>query len=61
MLAIVGPEVANHSVEFCEATTSPREREALLNGAKLLAMTAVDYLTSEALRKQVVAEFKRSA
>jgi len=61
VLAIVGPEVANHSVEFCEATTSPLGRETLLNGAKLLAMTAVDYLTSEALRKQVVAEFKRSA
>ncbi len=61
VLAIVGPEVANHSVEFCEATTSSRGQETLLNGAKLLAMTAVDFLTSEALRKQVVAEFKGPA
>jgi hypothetical protein len=60
LLAMVGSEVAGHSVEFCEATTTDRGRETLLNAAKLLAMTALDYLTSDDLRKQVAEDFKRS-
>lgn len=60
VLAIVGSEVAGHSVEFCEATTTERGRQTLLNAAKLLAMTALDYLTSADLRKQVAEDFKRS-
>jgi metal-dependent amidase/aminoacylase/carboxypeptidase family protein len=60
VLAIVGSEVAGHSVEFCEATITDRGRKTLLNAAKLLAMTALDYLTSTDLRKQVAEDFKRS-
>lgn len=60
VLAIVGSEVAGHSVEFCEATTTDRGRETLLNAAKLLAMTAYDYLSSADFRKQVAEDFKRS-
>ena len=60
VLAIVGSEVAGHSVEFCEATITDRGRETLLNAAKLLAMTALDYLTSADLRKQVAEDFERS-
>jgi amidohydrolase len=60
VLAIVGSEVAGHSVEFCEATITDRGRETLLNAAKLLAMTALDYLTSADLRKQVTEDFKQS-
>jgi len=60
LLAIVGSDVAGHSVEFCEATTTDRGREALQNAAKLLAMTALDYLTSADLRKQVAEDFKRA-
>jgi amidohydrolase len=59
VLAIVGSEVAGHSVDFCEATTTDRGRETLLNAAKLLAMTALDYLTSADLRNQVAEDFKR--
>ena len=59
VLAIVGSEIAGHCVEFCEATTSDRGRETLLNAAKLLAMTAHDYLRSAELRKQVAEDFKR--
>ena len=58
-LAIVGPDIPNHSVEFCEATVTPRARQALLNAAKLLAMTAHDFLTSSALREQVAADFNK--
>jgi len=60
VLAIVGPEIPGHSVEFCEATTTDRGRETQLNGAKLLAMTAYDYLTSAELRKQVEDNFNKS-
>jgi amidohydrolase len=60
VLAIVGSEVAGHSVGFCEATITDRGRETLLNATKLLAMTACDYLTSADLRKQVAEDFKRS-
>ena len=60
VLAIVEPEIPGHSVEFREATTSDRGRQALLNAAKMLAMTAFDYLTSPELRKQVAAEFNQS-
>jgi metal-dependent amidase/aminoacylase/carboxypeptidase family protein len=58
LLAIVGPEIPGHSVEFCEATTTDRGRETLLKAAKMLAMTAYDYLTSADLRKQVAEDFK---
>ena len=60
VLAIVGSEIPGHSVKFCEATTSVRGRETLLNAAKMLAMTAYDYLTSAELRKQVADDFNRS-
>jgi metal-dependent amidase/aminoacylase/carboxypeptidase family protein len=59
LLAIVGSDVAGHSVEFCEATASDRGRQTLLNAAKLLAMTALDYLTSADLRERVAEDFKQ--
>ena len=60
VLAIVEPEIPGHSVEFREATTSDRGRKTLLNAAKMLAMTAYDYLTSAGMREQVAEDFKRS-
>jgi amidohydrolase len=54
-LAIVDPDsgVPGHSAAFCEATVTPRGREVTLNAAKMLAMTAYDFLSSEELRKQM--------
>jgi amidohydrolase len=60
VLAIVEPEIPGHSVEFREATTTDRGRKTLLNAAKMLAMTAYDYLTSAEMRKQVAEEFNRT-
>jgi amidohydrolase len=60
VLAIVESEIPGHSVEFREATTSDRGRNTLLNAAKMLAMTAFDYLTSAEMREQVDEEFNRS-
>ena len=56
-LSIAGPEVAGHSVEFCEATVSPLGRKTLLDAAKALAMTAYDFLSSESLRREVKEAF----
>ena len=43
-LAIVEPDIPGHSVGFRDATTSTRGRQTLLNAAKMLAMTAWDFL-----------------
>jgi len=58
-LAIVDPETPGHSRIFAEATMGPRGREALIKAAKLLAMTAYDYLDSAELRERVKEEFNR--
>jgi len=59
-LAIVGPDIPGHSSGFCEATTSALARETLLKAAKLLAMTAYDFLTSAELRNRAMVDFKES-
>jgi metal-dependent amidase/aminoacylase/carboxypeptidase family protein len=56
-LAIVDPDIPGHSAEFRDATTSHRGRQALLNAAKMLAMTAWDFINSSELREQVKREF----
>lgn len=56
-LAIVGSEIASHTVEFRDATVSTRGRKTLLNAAKMLAMTAWDFLTSPELREKVLRDF----
>ena len=57
-LKIVEPGVPGHSAAFREATASPRGRQAMLNAAKLLALTAYDYLTDDRLRQKVSVDFK---
>lgn len=56
-LAIVDPETPGHSPIFAEATMSERGQKAMLNAAKLLAMTAYDFLTIPELQKRVKEEF----
>lgn len=58
-LAIVSPDTAGHSQAFAEATMTPRARETLLKAAKLLAMTAYDYLNSAGLQKSAREAFQR--
>ena len=62
-LAIVDKDsgIPGHSVGFRDATTTAKGRDALLNAAKMLALTAYDYLNSEELRKSVTADFNRTA
>ena len=58
-LAIVDPEIPGHSQIFGEATVSPRGRETLVKAAKLLAMTAYDFLTSPGLRDRIRGDFAK--
>lgn len=60
-LAIVDPDVPGHSRAFAEATLTPKGREALLRAAKLLALTAYDFLTSRELREGIRRDFEKGA
>jgi len=59
-LAIVDPGIPGHSVAFRDATTSLRGRQTLIHAAKILAMTAYDYLTSPQLQEKVAEEFNNT-
>jgi amidohydrolase len=56
-LAIVDANVPSHSAAFAEATNTPRGQAALINAAKMLAMTAYDFLTSHDLQQRTAAAF----
>jgi sulfite exporter TauE/SafE len=51
LLGICGREAGWHTREVAEATRSPRGHAAIVAGAKLLAMTAIDVLASTELRE----------
>jgi len=58
-IAICEPGTATgHSREFAKATISEMGHKALLDGAKALAMTAIDVFTSPELFGQIKKEFK---
>lgn len=56
-LAIVNPETPGHSPVFAHATMSLRGQQTMLNAAKMLAMTAYDYLTSKELQQRIKKAF----
>ncbi len=56
-LAITGPDIAPHTTGFRDATSTDRAQKTLLHAAKVLAMTAYDFLTSSDLRESVIQEF----
>jgi len=58
-LAIVDDEIPSHSVGFRDATLTDRGKTTLLNAAKLLAMTAYDFLNSPELQKQARQDFEK--
>jgi amidohydrolase len=60
-LPICSEKTSFHTVEFAEATQSEKGKKAVLDAAKLLAMTALDYLASEDLREKAAREFNESA
>ncbi len=56
-IAICGKGVAGHSVEMAEATISPLGQDVMIKAAKILALTAYDYLASKETREKVEKEF----
>jgi amidohydrolase len=58
----VAPEgVAIHTQDFARWAVSPMGDKAVLDGAKAMAMTAIDYWTDESLRSAVTAAFGQIA
>lgn len=58
-LSITGSDIPGHTVEFRDATFSDKGKDALLKAAKLLAMTAYDYLSSPDLRDRISQDFNK--
>jgi len=57
-VAICDQGVALHSTAFADATRTERGRQAMLAGAKALALTAFDYLLNPEAQRAVHAEFQ---
>ncbi|MFN8523336.1 MAG: M20 family metallopeptidase [Chloroflexota bacterium] len=52
-------DVPGHSIEFREAAATDRGRQAMLNAAKTLAMTAIDLIAGEGVLETARATFER--
>jgi len=50
---------ATHTVEFREASISPQGDEAVINGAKVMALTAIDILSEPEVFNKIQASFER--
>lgn len=59
-IAIAPPEVNGHSPQFAEYAASESGKKAVVDGAKALAMTAIDVLTDAELRAAMRDEFERT-
>lgn len=57
MIHAVPPGTAFHTPEFASSVGSDLGMEAMIDSAKAMAMTAVDFLCSRSLREAVAAEF----
>ena len=58
MLSITDKEIAGHSIEMVEAAASPKALEAIVIGAKALALTALDLFEDPELLKEVKKDHK---
>jgi len=60
-IAIAPPDVNGHSPQFAEYAASEAGDRAVIDGAKALAMTAIDVLADDELRAAMREEFERAA
>ena len=58
MIASAPAGISIHTKQFAEFARSPMADKAVLDGAKAMAMTAIDFWTSSERREAVVAEFR---
>ena len=61
MIACAPPSVVIHNPEFAKWAGSEKGDKAVIDGAKALAMTAIDVLTDKTLMQQARDEFSRTA
>lgn len=61
MIAIAPPETPLHSAEFATCAGSESGHRGVIDGAKALAMTAIDVLTDEDLRRAMRERFASDA
>jgi len=59
IVAIAPPHVLEHSPEFAAAAASEAGHQALLEGAKALALTATDLLANRHLLEKVKDDFSK--
>jgi len=58
MIASAPTGTAIHTKQFAQFARSPMADQAVLDGAKAMAMTAIDFWTSTDRQKAVAAEFQ---
>ena len=61
MIACAPPSVVIHNPEFAKWAGSETGDKAVIDGAKALAMTAIDVLTDQALMQDAKAQFQQTA
>lgn len=61
MIASAAPGSVIHTAEFAAQSASAAADRAVLDGAKAMAMTVIDFWTDESVRKAVKDDFARSA
>ena len=61
MIAVAPPSVVIHNPEFAKWAGSEKGDKAVVDGAKSLAMTAIDVLTDKALMQQAKDDFAQTA
>jgi metal-dependent amidase/aminoacylase/carboxypeptidase family protein len=61
MIASAPPHVVIHNPEFAKWAASELGDKACLDGAKALAMTAIDYMTDAVMREKAKADFAATA
>ena len=61
MISCAPPNVVIHNPEFARWAGSELGDKACIDGAKALAMTAIDYMTDAGLREKAAAEFAATA
>jgi amidohydrolase len=57
MIASAPRGTAIHTLDFAKASVTQQADQAIIDGAKAMAMTAIDYWTSEDLQRSVKQEF----
>jgi hypothetical protein len=58
MIASAPVGISIHTKQFAQFARSPMADQAVLDGAKAMAMTAIDFWTSSERQEAVVAEFR---